>query len=157
MNPEIFKNIYVGIDPSLTSTGLVILNENNDILLQKLISRDNKYSIEDRILLIVSDILNELPKYYTERVLVNIEGLSFSSKGQTLCELSGLQYYLRIELNKLDIKYIITPPTVLKKFITGKGNSKKNLMLLYCYKKFGIEFTDDNLCDAYSLSRFLSK
>lgn len=47
----------------------------------------------------------------------------------------------------------IVPPTSLKKFVTGKGNAKKNEMLLGVYKKWGVEYSDDNLADAYSLAR----
>lgn len=45
------------------------------------------------------------------------------------------------------------PPNTLKKFATGRGNAKKNEVLLSCYKKWGMEFRDDNEADAYVLSR----
>lgn len=45
------------------------------------------------------------------------------------------------------------PPMTLKKYTTGKGNSKKQEMLLHTYKTWGTEFNDDNAADAYSLGR----
>lgn len=45
------------------------------------------------------------------------------------------------------------PPMTLKKFVTGKGNSKKQEMLMQIYKKYGVEFNNDNAADAYSLGR----
>ena len=45
----------------------------------------------------------------------------------------------------------------LKKFAAGKGNAKKQEMLLQIYKRWGLEFTDDNAADAYSLGRLVSK
>jgi hypothetical protein len=49
---------------------------------------------------------------------------------------------------------IIVPPTSLKKYITSKGTGvAKNQILLAVYKKWGIEFTDDNAADSYGLAR----
>lgn len=47
----------------------------------------------------------------------------------------------------------IVPPNSLKKFVLGKGAGKKQEMLLGVYKKWEAEFKDDNLADAYALSR----
>lgn len=49
------------------------------------------------------------------------------------------------------------PPTMLKKYVTGKGTGvQKNQMLLATYKAFGVEFTDDNAADSYGLARIAS-
>jgi len=49
---------------------------------------------------------------------------------------------------------IIVPPTSLKKYITAKGNGiAKNQILLAVYKKWDVEFTDDNAADSYGLAR----
>jgi hypothetical protein len=43
---------------------------------------------------------------------------------------------------------------MLKKYITGKGTGvQKNQILLNVYKKWGIEFNDDNAADSYGLAR----
>jgi Holliday junction resolvasome RuvABC endonuclease subunit len=49
------------------------------------------------------------------------------------------------------------PPMTLKKFAAGKGNAKKQEMLLQIYKRWGIEFNDDNAADSYALARLLGK
>ena len=49
------------------------------------------------------------------------------------------------------------PPMTLKKYATGKGTSKKQEMLLQIYKRWGIEFNDDNAADAYALGRLAGK
>ena len=41
----------------------------------------------------------------------------------------------------------------LKKYATGKGTAKKQEMLLQIYKRWGVEFNDDNAADAYALAR----
>lgn len=45
------------------------------------------------------------------------------------------------------------PPMTLKKYAAGKGNAKKQEMLLQIYKRWGLEFNDDNAADAYALAR----
>jgi crossover junction endodeoxyribonuclease RuvC len=41
----------------------------------------------------------------------------------------------------------------LKKYATGKGTSKKQEMLMQIYKRWHVEFNDDNAADAYALAR----
>lgn len=49
------------------------------------------------------------------------------------------------------------PPMTLKKYATGKGTAKKQEMLLQIYKRWGVEFNDDNAADAYALARVAGK
>ena len=48
-------------------------------------------------------------------------------------------------------------PMTLKKYATGKGSAKKQEMLLQIYKRWGIEFNDDNAADSYALARLAGK
>ncbi len=142
--------IYTGLDLSLTGTGFVSLLTDGKIFQKYLFSTGPSTQIEDRILDIAFNVLNRIDK---ANYVIYIEGLSFGSRGQKMLELAGLHYYIRCQLSKEGLSYTIVPPTTLKKFITGKGNCKKNLMLMNIYKKFGIEFDDDNIADAYCLAR----
>ena len=49
------------------------------------------------------------------------------------------------------------PPMTLKKYASGKGNAKKQEMLLQIYKRWGVEFNDDNAADSYALARLVGK
>lgn len=49
---------------------------------------------------------------------------------------------------------LIVPPTSLKKFVTGSGAAKKNVMIAHVFKRWDVMFTDDNQADAYSLEKF---
>ncbi len=152
-------NYYIGLDLSLTGTGIVILDENEKILEQKLISTKSIDVIEKRLIFIQTEILNCLTKYTISIDFSNnvfIEGLSFGSSGQKMLELAGLHYLIRTSFFSVIspiFNYEIIPPTVIKKFITGVGNAKKELMLLKVYKKFGVEFQDNNICDAFCLAK----
>jgi len=144
---------FVGLDLSFRGTGLSVLSESSDILSQKLISSSPKECIEQRIISISNEIFNEIRKLGL--FIVCIEGLSFSSSGQATLDLAGLHFYIRVFLHEnYPGEFFVISPNTLKKFVTGTGRCQKNLMLLKTYKKFGVEFTDDNLCDSYCLAQY---
>jgi len=151
MNCKDDNVFFVGIDLSFTGTGVVVLDGNATIVQQELISTKSSQETEVRILEIF-DKLSFVPEMCNLES-VYIEGLSYASKGQAILELGALHYFIRIFLYQKTVNYKVIPPGTLKKFITGKGNAKKNLMLMKVYKRWGVEFDDDNLCDAYSLAR----
>lgn len=47
----------------------------------------------------------------------------------------------------------LVAPQAVKKFATGKGNGDKNVVIKRVYQKWGVDIDDDNLADAYVLSR----
>jgi len=141
---------YIGCDLSLTGTGVVVIDENGNIIKEQLISTKSTQLIEVRIIEIWSKIRQIISEYPC--VNIHIEGLSYGSKGASTLDLAGLNLFIRINLMIMDQKFTIIPPTVLKKFISGKGNIKKNIVLKEIYKKFGKDFSDDNLADAFVLS-----
>ena len=142
---------YGGLDLSLVGTGVMILDEAGKIIHQELITTTPKQEIEERIL----DIEESVIDFFSgdKLAIAYVEGLAFGARGQAMLQLAGLHYYVRIALRLEGVNFkVIAPPTV-KKFVTGKGNAKKELMLLRVYKKWGESFNDNNLCDAYSLAR----
>lgn len=87
--------------------------------------------------------------------LVAMEGYAFGAKvGREQAGELGGTVKLAVHYTLGPDKLLIVPPTALKKFVTGRGNAKKNEMLLGVYKQWGEEFTDDNQADAYSLEQF---
>lgn len=143
--------IFVGMDPSYNGFAIVLLDKEANIIEQRLIKSDGKLEVEDRIIQLENEFkfvgdISHLKKLY-------IEGASFASRGAFMLQMGALHYYLRIFFRKKNIEFKVIAPGMLKKFITGSGNAKKDLMLLKVYKKFKVEFSDDNLCDAYSLAR----
>jgi crossover junction endodeoxyribonuclease RuvC len=143
--------MYVGMDFAFAKNGFVVLGEDGTLITQKVIVSGSKKSDEERLDDIMVDVSSEVPK---NTKLVCIEGLSFGSKGNSLAQMGALHYLVRLFLYHNKINYKIVTPTQLKKFVTGSGKVQKNLMLLKIYKKWGIEFSDDNIADAYALARF---
>jgi crossover junction endodeoxyribonuclease RuvC len=149
---ELRDPMFVGIDPSYTGFAIVIIDKNGDVVEQRLLSTDSKKEADERIIDLEKDF-KFVPTIFSLHS-VCIEGPSFSSNGAFILQMGALHYYLRIFLLKKDIKFTIVAPSALKKFVSGDGRAKKDLMLLKVYKKWGVEFEDDNLADAYGLAQY---
>jgi crossover junction endodeoxyribonuclease RuvC len=147
-------SIVMGIDLSLTGTGVVsVRGDKREIVDQKLITSSPKEENTPRLLKISLSVMDRVN--WNKPSLVVIEGPAFGiSKTTSIFQLGELAGIVKSYLYVGNFQFIIVPPTSLKKWITGKGNAKKDLMLLAVYKKFGVDFTDDNLCDAYALAMY---
>lgn len=83
---------------------------------------------------------------------VVMEDFAFSQANQ-MALLGGLGYHIRIMLRQTGWHFGTCPTGTLKKMVTGKGNSGKTEVILGVYKRWGWETNDDNLADAYGLSK----
>jgi Holliday junction resolvasome RuvABC endonuclease subunit len=103
----------------------------------------------------MSDIYSIKEKANVDPIFIEGYGFSFRGMDFTLAELGGI---IRLSLLEcVDQSFYNVPPTSLKLFITGKGNSAKNIMLEQVYRRYklGSEILkDDNQVDAYALARF---
>jgi crossover junction endodeoxyribonuclease RuvC len=147
--------MIIGIDPSLTGTGVVALST-DDLYTELIKSKPSGEKPIDellRIKKIVCKVMDFIQKYDGIKLVV-MEALAMNSRNSSaLTQLSGLNYLLRNELYEKTLPFIIVAPTSLKKFITGKGNCPKELILMEVYKHYGKEFRDNNLADAYGLAK----
>lgn len=146
----------IGLDLSLSGTGVVIL-KNGEIVLEKLIKSkpipEGKPVDEVRR---IQKIVEEIEYCLSEDLpdIAVIEGLAFMVKNATaLVQLSALNYMTRALLLSYNIPFIIAAPTSLKKFVTGNGASKKDVIMMEVYKRYGVTLLDDNIADAYSLAQ----
>ena len=142
--------LFVGVDPSINATGLVILDEKANIVEQRLFSV--KADLFEESLLKYEKEIEFIPNIVKLKA-VHIEGPSYQSQGQSILQMGAIHFLLRLFLFKKNINYKVIAPGTLKKFVAGKGNAKKDLMLLKTYKKWGVEFDDHNLSDSYGLAR----
>lgn len=142
---------YVGIDPSFNSTGIIVLDQNGEIVEERNFSLKKYDQIEEKLINFEKTIRFIPQMIRLERIY--IEGPAYMASGQYVLQMGALHYLLRLYLYKKKINYKVIAPGTLKKFVTGKGNAKKDLMLLKVYKKWGVEFEVDDLADAYGLAR----
>lgn len=148
--------ISVGIDLSLTGTGIIFL-ENGKIIKRRLIKSKPTFNgkpIDEvkRIRKIIEEI--ELMVGENKPTIAVIEGLAFMVRNATaLVQLSALNYMTRAMLMDYNIPFVIVAPTSLKKFATGSGASKKDVMLIEVYKRWGVSILNDNENDGYCLAQ----
>ena len=79
--------------------------------------------------------------------------------------MGALNHMLRELFIEEDIKFVIAPPTVIKKYATGKGNADKMTMILEAMKKgANIPYFkkiqkqmmfNDNSVDSYFMASFM--
>lgn len=138
---------YVGIDPS-TKTGLAIIDKQGNIInVEEIKSKTTKDP--ERFVDIALSVIEQIEP----NDIVTIEGFSYGSKGKGVSTQYGLGWIIRYFLYERGYEYIEIPPTSVKKFATGKGNTKKDEMVLPIYRKWGFEHTSDNVRDAFVLAQ----
>lgn len=80
---------------------------------------------------------------------VYVEGYSFGSRNSHAHALGELGGVVRLAIFETPgVEYIDVPPSTLKKYATGKGNAKKELVLVEAVKRLGYQGSDDNEADA---------
>lgn len=139
----------LGIDPSFTATAVVSSSG------EKYLFKSNpKHTIPERIIYLwdsIEQIITEL-----DDVIVGIEGFSFMSKGRAIGNMFGLGWFLRCMLYENGIEYYEIPPNSWKKFLF-KSNFRKGVgkdhILLETYKRYGMDYFDNNLCDAFNIMK----
>ena len=132
----------VGIDASLTGTGVAILRHGNDLdIITTTIT--NKLTGTNRLI----HIRDCVQKFSDGSDLVVIESYAFARPNQAhqIGELGGV---LRVMFAESGIKYLEVAPTQLKKFATGKGTASKEEIAVAAYKKWGIECRTNDETDA---------
>lgn len=146
----------VGLDVSLSSTGMIILSPSGKMVVQKIIPSDPTDGTVakrmKRIESIVRSVLDELKSFPAS--VICIEGYSHGHNQPGLAERIELGGLLRYTIcRECDRVYEVAPST-LKKFSTGAGNAKgKTVVAVALFKRYGVELSGDDEYDAYALAR----
>lgn len=137
-----------GLDLSLTGTGWCLIGAT------PVWGRINTVNFRgvDRLLLI-EECLTEVLVPAGKIDLLCLEGYSFGSQGRAVFNIGELGGVVRCLLHKQEIPWVEVAPQTLKKFVTGKGNTKKEDMKLHTFKRWGIEFETSDECDAFGLAK----
>jgi Holliday junction resolvasome RuvABC endonuclease subunit len=161
--------VAIGIDQSLTGFALTALNVDAPDQYQTWVYKSDKRGVAR-----LSDIrwwlmnkFDEIAKVGDIQEIAMEAAILASPSSLVLGELAGLVKvtcwdYFDGNLNRY-IPYpqnlrtpLQIPPMTLKKYAAGKGNAKKQEMLMQIFKRWGLEFNDDNAADSYALARLAS-
>lgn len=136
----------VGIDPA-SHTGVVVL-QNGEVVDHLTLSFEG-VSTQKRLHLLQIGVASRL---VPSPDLVCIESMGFG-RFQASVVLVGLGTLIRQSMMQAKIPWRDVPPSVLKKFATGKGNADKKLIAKHVAEKWGFTSPSDDVIDAYVLAR----
>lgn len=157
----------IGCDPSLTGTGLCCMTfDDKKITVQTLTTIKTKpvsspYARIGRYRVIVGEVaamIQGSPGKPTEK-FCTIEAYSFMAMGSAATALPELGALLRNSFQECGMGWVEFAPSSVKKYGSGKGNAKKDMMLLKAQQNFGhmlvgtgLEFEDSNQGDAFIIA-----
>jgi Holliday junction resolvasome RuvABC endonuclease subunit len=125
----------VGIDPSLTGTGIAHSTATLTI----------RGEGDDRLRLIHAAV----SEWAAGCVIAVIEDLPTHGMGAGKTGMA--QGVVRLACLEVGTPYALVTPSTLKKFATGKGNATKPDMRMALYRRAGVDLRDDNQVDAWWL------
>jgi Holliday junction resolvasome RuvABC endonuclease subunit len=151
-----FNYTVVGIDQSLTATGLALIHSDKNIMAPEAprhytaALKPTKERGIERLMYIEKAVERWIP---SGTDLAVMEGYAMGIRNGQVFSLGECGAIIKRTVSLRGIPLISVAPGTLKKYVSGNGAAKKNLMLLAAYKKFGVTFDDDNECDAYCMAR----
>jgi Holliday junction resolvasome RuvABC endonuclease subunit len=144
--------VILAIDPSLTNTA-VIVGHGVDYQLKTFGSKNQGDNVSGRIArydALVGQVMDWIED--AEPIdAVFIEAYSYGSndaRAKFSAEYGGI---LRFHLVDLTQRIFEVAPMTLKKFCTGAGKGKKDMVAAHLTKRYGVMFNDNDSFDAFGL------
>ena len=137
----------MGLDLSLTSTGVVLLKSDGT---SQSMTIKSKFREEARLADLREKIMVAVKLHRPG--LVVLEGYAFG-RPNAMAALGELGGVIKCALFEERQPFLIVPPTRLKKYACGRGNTKKDEVRLAVFKRWGFEAPSNDEVDAYVLAR----
>lgn len=139
----------MGLDVA-THTGLVVLDEGPKLLHEEELYFPKLRGVE-RCGAMAKSLMVTLDKFKPDMVL--FEGYAYAAKGAPIvqAEITGVLKYF---LTQLKYEFVEVAPSLLKRFVTGRGNAGKDEMMMHVFKRWKHESKSNNTADAYGLAAF---
>lgn len=141
----------VGIDPSLTSTGLALVDKYTGTAYTAAVTSSGK---KTDTLTMQSERIRDLADRICDHVnaanpaLVVIESATFSTRNDTSAHRrAGLWWAVVNDLIADDVPVVMLSPGEVKKFATGKGNAGKDMMVARAATTWGEDTLGTNIND----------
>lgn len=136
----------LAIDLSLTGTGYCTNTQNGTIHTDPRRGLERLAYVRSRVLELVR---SERP--HVAAVEAPSYGSSKPGSSRGAHERGGLHYVVQMALFDAGVPIALIPPTCRAKFISGKGNAGKDLVVQHACQRSGRIFDDNNACDAWIL------
>jgi crossover junction endodeoxyribonuclease RuvC len=142
--------MFIGLDLSLDSSGIVIIDNEYKIIYKEIL---HVKQIDVERLYFLEENFKKILDNNVDLVLACIESPAYRETGKIfqIGEWTGI---VKLNLFKRGLPFLLAAPLQLKKYVSGEGKSKgKETVLLDIYKNFGEEIRQDDIGDAYVLAR----
>lgn len=151
----------VGLDPSLTGTGIATQDKSGQTSYREVGTKPTGRDLQsryDRYLVGVSRIISSIVEQggHLHPEMILIEGFAFAAKGNSLVSLAEYGALLRRAL--LDgwgrcTQIIEVTPGTVKIFACGKGNASKTQVATALAQRYNVCFNTDDAADAFALAK----
>jgi len=139
--------ITVGIDPA-SCTGMALVGEEEDRGKTIEVPKERGFL---RLQLIAEDVSRTLQVW--EPAFVAVEGYAYVRNVSSFVTLVEIGTVIRMTLRDLHLPWVEVPPTVLKKWVAGKGNATKEDMAAWAELLWGFSSHSHDIVDAYCLAQ----
>jgi crossover junction endodeoxyribonuclease RuvC len=139
----------MSLDLSLNGTGVCIYGDVTKEMEPFLIKTNKLKDHMKKIVHIKKVIFKNIRNFNIKKVF--IEGQSYGSRGRAILSIAQLHGVIMYFLIKKKIPYECIPPTQVKKYVTGKGNCKKSLILKSLYKYYGFDIDQEDMADSIAV------
>lgn len=142
-------NTIIGVDTSMTKSGIVVIGTDLKVKLADSISKQDGGVTNLHTARMAAVRFGAILDVHKPDLVV-MEDYAFGNTF-SLTKLVEIGTVFRMEFIKREIPFILVSPRGLKKFVTGKGISEKAVINKYIYKKWGFDTDDNDIADAYGL------
>jgi crossover junction endodeoxyribonuclease RuvC len=142
----------LGLDVS-TRTGCVVLEEQFGpprLLYEAEWQAPKDVKGEERWSWMAEQLIGALDTHHPHHIV--LEGYSFGHLASQVITAVEIGTVLRYFMRQKGYAYDICSPSTLKKFVTGKGNTPKDMIMMHVLKRWGHESLTNNTADAYGLA-----
>lgn len=146
----------IGLDLSICNTGWSIIDSkgkyiNSGTIKTEAAKKTGICSIQR--LYYIKQQLDFVISKYKPKIAV-IENYAYGvKKSKSVFQIGELGGVIRFLLFIRKINFFVCSPLSLKKYATGKGSGKKNVIIKGVFKKYGMEFKTDDEVDAFVLGK----
>lgn len=142
----------IGLDMSATASGIVILGETGTATPETLFIEEIKPKTTGiiRAREIVTRTMEIIT--ITKPDVIVVEGYSLGKNVNATIPLVEIGGILRLMLHLDELPWYDPRASELKKFVTGKGNSAKDQVMMWVFKRWGFTSESNNIADAYGLA-----
>lgn len=157
INKKSLPEVYIGIDPSITNTGLCALSENGALIFCADCGQGRKRKALSDIARYIAQA-NYIASCLASFTVLAVawENYSFDSvhRAYSLAECNGIMKAAVYNLTGKPFCYLA--PASLKKFATGNGHAGKEMMIARAHEECPLlpENASSDICDAYFLAKY---